>query len=64
VKGFEAHAKSKGVKMIMYHETSGPVRNYERHLDQAYQFMNDSGYDTVKSGYVGSILPQGENRYN
>ena len=50
--------------MIMYHETSGPVRNYERHLDQAYQFMNDSGYDTIKSGYVGSILPQGENRYN
>jgi hypothetical protein len=43
--------------MIMHHETSGSVRNYERHLDKAYQFMNDNGYDAVK---VGSILPQGK----
>jgi hypothetical protein len=47
--------------MIMHHETSGSVRNYERHLDKAYQFMN--GYDAVKKWYVGSILPQ-ENHYN
>ena len=64
VKGIEAYAKSKGVKMIMHHETSGSVRNYERHMDKAYQFMKDNGYDAVKSGYVGNILPQGENHYN
>jgi hypothetical protein len=64
VKGIQAYAKSKGVKMIMHHETSGSVRNYERHMDKAYQFMKDNGYDAVKSGYVGNILPQGENHYN
>lgn len=64
VKGIQAYAKSKGVKMIMHHETSGSVRNYERHLDTAYQFMKDNGYDAVKSGYVGNVLPQGENHYN
>lgn len=58
------YAKSKGVKMIMHHETSGSVRNYERHIDQAYKFMKDNGYDAVKSGYVGNILPRGENHYN
>jgi hypothetical protein len=47
VKGIQAYAKSKGVKMIMHHETSGSVRNYERHLDKAYQ-LNDNGYDAVK----------------
>lgn len=57
------YAKSKGVKMIMHHETSGSVRNYERHLDQAYQFMKDNGYDAVKSGYVGNIIPRGEYHY-
>ncbi|UFH35994.1 glycoside hydrolase family 97 protein [Flavobacterium acetivorans] len=64
VKGIHAYAKAKGVKMIMHHETSGSVRNYERHMDKAYQFMNDNGYNAVKSGYVGSILPSGENHYN
>ncbi|CAM3964321.1 glycoside hydrolase family 97 protein [Flavobacterium weaverense] len=64
VKGIHAYAKSKNVKMIMHHETSGSVRNYERHMDKAYQFMNDNGYDAVKSGYVGAILPNGENHYN
>ncbi|PRZ26497.1 glycoside hydrolase family 97 protein [Flavobacterium granuli] len=64
VKGIQAYAKSKGVKMIMHHETSGSVRNYERHMDKAYQFMKDNGYDAVKSGYVGDILPRGENHYN
>lgn len=58
------YAKSKGVKMIMHHETSASVRNYERHIDQAYKFMKDNGYDAVKSGYVGNILPRGENHYN
>jgi hypothetical protein len=64
VKGLHEYAKSKGVKIIMHHETSGSVRNYERHMDKAYQFMNDNGYDAVKSGYVGDILPRGENHYS
>ena len=58
------YAKSKGIKMIMHHETSSSVRNYERHLDTAYKFMKANGYDAVKSGYVGSILPRGENHYS
>lgn len=64
VKGLHEYAKSKGVKIIMHHETSGSVRNYERHLDKAYQFMKDNGYDAVKSGYVGSIISNGDNHYN
>ena len=64
VKEIHEYAKSKGVKMIMHHETSGSVRNYERHMDKAYQFMKENGYDAVKSGYVGNILPRGENHYN
>lgn len=64
VKGLQAYAKEKGVKMIMHHETSGSVRNYERHLDKAYQFMKDNGYDAVKSGYVGDIIENGGNHYN
>jgi hypothetical protein len=50
--------------MIMHHETSGSVRNYERHLDKAFQFMKDNGYDAVKSGYVGPIIENGGNHYN
>lgn len=64
VKGIRDYARSKGVKMIMHHETSGAVRNYERHMDQAYQFMKDNGYDAVKSGYVGNILPRGDYHYS
>ncbi|MET3029318.1 glycoside hydrolase family 97 protein [Flavobacterium sp. UW10123] len=64
VKGIQEYAKSKGIKIIMHHETSGSTRNYERHMDKAYRFMKDNGYDAVKSGYVGSILPRGENHYN
>jgi hypothetical protein len=64
VEAIHAYAKSKGVKMVMHHETSGSVRNYERHMDQAYQFMNDNGYDAVKSGYVGNMLPRGEHHYS
>jgi len=54
------YAKSKGVKMIMHHETSGSVANYERHLDRAFNLMEDYGYPAVKTGYVGKIIPRGE----
>lgn len=57
------YAHSKGVKFMMHHETSSSVRNYERHLDKAYQFMVDHGYNAVKSGYVGDIIPRGEHHY-
>lgn len=57
------YAKSKGVKMMMHHETSGGIRNYERHMDEAYQFMVDNNYNSVKSGYVGPIIPRGETHY-
>ena len=63
VKMLNAYAKSKGVKLMMHHETSSSVRNYERHMDKAYQFMVDNGYNAVKSGYVGSIFPRGEHHY-
>ncbi|WP_286862514.1 MULTISPECIES: glycoside hydrolase family 97 protein [Sphingobacterium] len=62
--GIRDYAKQKGVKMIMHHETSGAVRNYERYLDSAYRFMKDNGYDAVKSGYVGNIIPRGEYHYS
>ncbi|SFU56411.1 Glycosyl-hydrolase 97 C-terminal, oligomerisation [Pustulibacterium marinum] len=64
VEGIHQYAQSKGVKMIMHHETSGSTRNYERHMDAAYQFMVDNGYDAVKSGYVGDMLPRGETHYS
>ncbi len=54
------YAKSKGIKMIMHHETSGSVTNYERHMDTAYRFMKNYGYPAVKTGYVGKIIPRGE----
>lgn len=57
------YAKSKGVRLMMHHETSSSVRNYERHLDKAYQFMVDNNYNAVKSGYVGDIIPRGEHHY-
>lgn len=63
VKMLNAYAKSKGVKLMMHHETSSSVRNYERHMDKAYQFMVDNGYNAVKSGYVGNIIPRGEHHY-
>ncbi len=58
------YAKSKGVEIIMHHETSASVRNYERHLDTAYTFMKNNGYKAVKSGYVGNMLPRGEQHYS
>lgn len=63
IKALNEYAHSKGVKLIMHHETSGSVRNYERHLEAAYNLMNKYGYDAVKSGYVGNILPRGEHHY-
>ena len=57
------YAASKNVKMIMHHETSGAIRNYERHMDTAYAFMNKYDYPAVKSGYVGNIIPRGEHHY-
>jgi hypothetical protein len=57
------YAKAKGVKLIMHHETSGSTRNYERHLDKAFQFMKDNNYDAVRTGYVGPILPKGFYHY-
>ncbi|WP_297091031.1 glycoside hydrolase family 97 protein [uncultured Draconibacterium sp.] len=57
------YAKSKNVKLMMHHETSGSVRNYERHMDTAYQFMAENNYNSVKSGYVGDIIPRGEYHY-
>ena len=63
VKMLNDYAHSKGVRLMMHHETSSSVRNYERHLDKAYQFMVDNGYNAVKSGYVGNIIPRGEHHY-
>jgi len=64
VQELHRYAASKNVKMMMHHETSGSVRNYERHMDKAYQFMVDNGYNSVKSGYVGDIIPRGEFHYS
>lgn len=64
LKGLNEYAKSKGVRLMMHHETSGSTRNYERHLPAAYKLMNDLGYNSVKSGYVGNIIPRGETHYS
>ena len=63
LKGLNDYAHSKGVKLMMHHETSASLRNYERHMEKAYQLMTDYGYNSVKSGYVGSIIPRGEHHY-
>jgi hypothetical protein len=60
VKGLHKYAASKKVKLIMHHETSASVTNYERQMDTAYRFMKANGYDAVKTGYVGHIIPRGE----
>jgi glucan 1,4-alpha-glucosidase len=64
VQELHQYAASKGIKLIMHHETSSSVRNYERHMDAAYKFMVDNGYNAVKSGYVGNIIPRGEHHYS
>lgn len=61
VKELQKYAASKGVKLIMHHETSASASNYERRLDEAFRFMKQHGYDAVKTGYVGKIIPRGEN---
>ena len=63
IKGLNEYAKSKGVKLMMHHETSASVRNYERHLDNAFKLMVEHGYNSVKTGYVGNIIPRGEYHY-
>ncbi len=57
------YARSKGVRLMMHHETSSSVRNYERHMEAAYSLMDKYGYNAVKSGYVGNIIPRGEHHY-
>ena len=63
LEGLNAYAQSKGVRLMMQHETSASVRNYERHMDKAYKLMNKYGYNSVKSGYVGNMIPRGEHHY-
>lgn len=63
IKALNEYAHSKGVRLMMHHETSGSSVNYERHLEAAYQLMNKYGYNSVKSGYVGNMLPYGEHHY-
>ena len=64
IEALNRYAHSKGVKLMMHHETSSSVRNYERHLDQALDLMDKYGYNSIKSGYVGDILPIGEHHYS
>ena len=64
IKMLNDYAHSKGIRLMMHHETSGSTRNYERHLEAAYTLMNELGYNSVKSGYVGDMLPRGENHYS
>jgi len=64
IKMLNDYAHSKGIRLMMHHETSASTRNYERHLEQAYALMNKYGYNSVKSGYVADILPRGENHYS
>ncbi len=64
IKALNEYARSKGVKLIMHHETSASAQNYERWIDKAYDLMNEYGYDAVKSGYVGDIIPYGEHHYS
>jgi hypothetical protein len=60
VKYLKEYAAARGVKLIMHHETSASVTNYERRMDEAFRFMKENGYDAVKTGYVGRIIPRGE----
>ncbi|HEU0109364.1 MAG TPA: glycoside hydrolase family 97 protein [Flavisolibacter sp.] len=64
VKMLNEYAHQKGVRLIMHHETSGSVTNYDRLMDTAYRFMVNHGYNAVKSGYVGNIIPRGEHHYS
>ncbi len=61
--GLQKYAGDRGMRLMMHHETSSSIRNYERRMDEAYKFMVDNGYNAVKSGYVGNIFPRGEHHY-
>jgi hypothetical protein len=63
IKMLNDYAHSKGVKLLMHHETSSSAINYERHMEDAFNLMNKYGYDAVKTGYVGDIIPRGEHHY-
>ncbi len=63
IKRLNDYAHQKGVRLMMHHETSSSVRNYERHMEEAFQLMNKYGYNSVKTGYVGYIVPRGEHHY-
>ena len=64
IKMLNDYAHSKGVKLLMHHETSSSTQNYERHIKEAFQLMNKYGYDAVKTGYVGDIIPRGDHHYS
>ena len=64
IKMLNEYAHSKGVKLLMHHETSSSTQNYERHMEKAYTLMNELGYDAVKSGYVGDIIPRGDYHFS
>ena len=64
IKYLNDYAHSKGVKLMMHHETSSSVTNYERHLPAAFALMNKYGYDAVKGGYVGDIIPRGDHHFS
>ncbi len=64
IEALNKYAHEKGVRLMMHHETSASVRNYERHMEAAYDLMNKYGYNSVKSGYVGDMLPRGEYHYS
>ncbi len=64
LKALNDYAHSKGIRLMMHHETSGSIPNYEAHMDTAFNLMNEYGYDAVKGGYVGNILPKGETHYS
>ena len=64
IKALNDYAHSKGVRLMMHHETSSSVDNYERHLEQALCLMDKYGYNAIKTGYVGRILPKGEHHYS
>ncbi len=64
IQALNDYAHSKGVKILMHHETSSSAQNYERHIKEAYELMNRYGYDAVKTGYVGDIIPRGDHHYS
>lgn len=64
IESLNSYAHLKGIRLIMHHETSSSTQNYERHMEKAYDLMNKYGYDAVKSGYVGNIIPYGEHHYS